>query len=193
VWQSRAKHCPQCGALFERATIEGRPRNRCAQCAFILYENPASAAAGLVLDDTRRVLLVRRAIEPYKGHWALPAGYQEMDETPSETAAREIREESGITVEIIALFDLLFVREDHRPPSNLAVFLCAPSGGELRPGDDVLDAAWFDLRELPADLGFENGPRILERLRDARRRGELGRAPVRRGARGDGAPESRDG
>jgi 8-oxo-dGTP diphosphatase len=164
VWHSRAKHCPQCGALLAPATIEGRSRGRCAQCAFILYENPASAAAGVVLDASRRVLLVQRAIEPYKGHWALPAGYQELDETPSETAVREIFEESGIAVEIVALFDLLFVREDHRRPSNLAVYLCRPSGGELRPGDDVLDAGWFDLRDLPANLGFDNGPRILERL-----------------------------
>lgn len=165
VWQARAKHCPLCGAPLVRAEIEGRPRGRCSQCPFVLYENPASAAAGLVLDESRKVLLVQRAIEPYKGHWALPAGYQEMDETPAETALREIREESGIAVEVLELFDLLFVADDYRRPSNLAVFLCRPLGGSLAPGDDALDARWFDLDALPEKLGFENGPRILERLR----------------------------
>jgi 8-oxo-dGTP diphosphatase len=166
VWQGRAKHCPLCGALLVQSEIEGRPRRRCSQCPFVLYENPASAAAGLVLDESRRVLLVQRAIEPYKGHWALPAGYQEMDETPAQTATREIFEESGIAVEIVELFDLLFVADDYRRPSNLAVFLCRPLGGVLKAGDDALDAAWFDLQALPTKLGFDNGPRILERLRD---------------------------
>lgn len=165
MWQREARHCPLCGAPLSRARIEGRERVRCAGCAFVLYENPASAAAGLVLDPGRRVLLVRRAIEPFRGHWALPAGYQEIDETPQETAAREVLEESGIEVEVLELFDLLYVPNGGRKPSNLAVFLCRPVGGSLRSGEDTLDAAWFDLDQLPADLGFENGPRILERLR----------------------------
>ena len=165
MWQGRAKHCPLCGAALTRAEIEGRERGRCSRCTFVLYENPASAAAGIVLDEQRRVLLVQRAIEPFRGDWALPAGYQEMDESPAETAAREIREESGLHVEVVELFDLLFVADDHRRPSNLAVFLCRPRGGELCAGDDALDVAWFDLEALPHNLGFDNGPRILHRLR----------------------------
>lgn len=154
-----------CAALLARAIIEGRERVHCASCAFVWYENPACAAAGLVLDADRRVLLIRRAIEPFKGQWALPAGYQEIDEAPARTAVREIQEESGIDVEVIELFDLLYIPEDARRPANLAVFLCRPLGGRLQPGHDALDAAWFDLDRLPADLGFENGPRILDRLR----------------------------
>ena len=165
MWQREAKHCPLCGSPLSRARIEGRERVRCLECSFVLYENPACASAGLVLDVGRRVLLVRRAIEPFKGHWALPAGYQEMDETPAQTAVREVLEESGIEVEAIELFDLLFVPIQARKPANLAVFLCRPTGGCLRCGEDTLEAAWFDLERLPVDLGFENGPRILDRLR----------------------------
>lgn len=165
VWQRRAKHCPLCGALFARVRIEGRERIRCPECAFVLYENPACAAAGIVLDDDRRVLLIQRAIKPYKGHWALPAGFQEMDEEPAQTAVREIQEESGIEVRVIELFDLLFVPHDGRRPANLAVFLCRQIGGCLAPGDDALDAAWFDLEQLPENLAFDNGPLILHRLR----------------------------
>jgi ADP-ribose pyrophosphatase YjhB (NUDIX family) len=132
----------------------------------VLYENPASAAAGVVFDESRRVLLIQRAIEPFRGYWALPAGYQEADEHPSETAAREIREESGIEVEVVELLDLLFLPNDARKPANLAVFLCRPTGGALRAGHDADDAAWFDVDRLPARLGFDNGPRILDWLKD---------------------------
>jgi 8-oxo-dGTP diphosphatase len=165
VWQRRAKHCPLCGAHLARGDVEGRERVRCEQCPFVLYENPASAAAGIVLDAQRRVLLIQRAIEPYKGCWALPAGYQEINEAPSATVIREIHEECGIEVEVLELFDLLFVPEDERRPANVAVYLCRQVGGILRPGEDALDARWFDLAELPANLGFDNGRRILDRLR----------------------------
>lgn len=163
----QAHHCAACGTALVRALVEDRERSRCPACAFVAYENPASAAAGLVVDGDGRVLLVQRAIEPHLGSWALPAGYQEVDETPADAAAREIREETGIEVEIVSLFDLLYVADDPRRPANLAVFLCRPRSLALCIGPDALDAGWFGLDALPAPIGFDNGPRILDRLRRA--------------------------
>jgi phosphoribosylformylglycinamidine cyclo-ligase len=150
--------------MLAAADVEGRARLRCPDCRHIVYENPASAAAGLVLDRAGRVLLVRRAIEPYRGAWALPAGYQEIDEEPARTAEREVREETGLTVRAGPLFDLCFVRDNVKKPANLAVFLCAATGGELAPGDDATEARWFPLDDLPEDVGFDNTCRILSRL-----------------------------
>ncbi|MBK7877549.1 MAG: NUDIX domain-containing protein [Planctomycetes bacterium] len=137
-WQRRAKHCPLCASPLALGAIEGRERLGCSACAFVLYENPASASAAVVLDERRRVLLVRRAIEPFRGSWALPAGYQEIDEPPEAAAVREVREECGVEVEVIALLDLLFVPEDLRKSANLAVYLCRPVGGVLAAGEDAL-------------------------------------------------------
>lgn len=175
MWQRQAKHCPLCGAGLARTQVEGRERARCTHCRFVLYENPSCAAAGMVVDPHGRILLVRRAIEPFRGQWALPAGYQEIDEDPAITAAREILEESGIEVEILRLIDLLFLPGQRVKPANLAVYLCRPTGGTLRNGDDTLEAAWFDPDALPSDLGFDNGPRILAWLRHVR--GESGPRP----------------
>lgn len=158
------QHCPGCGARLVRADVEGRERARCAACPFVWYENPAPVAGGIVLGPDRSVLLVRRAIDPFRGSWAIPAGFQESDETPRQAAAREIREESGIEVEVGDLYDLLFV-PGRRRSVNLALFVCRPTGGTLCSGSDVLDAAWFSLDALPSDLAFENGPLFLERIR----------------------------
>jgi ADP-ribose pyrophosphatase YjhB (NUDIX family) len=166
VWIAAARHCPLCAAQLALADVEGRTRKRCPECGFVLFLNPASAAAGAVLDDAGRVLLVRRGIEPFKGCWALPAGYQEADEDPAAGLAREIREETGIEVEVTELIDLLFVPDDPRKPANVAVFRCRPTGGELHPGHDALEAAWFPLDALPRPLGFENNERILQRLQN---------------------------
>jgi mutator protein MutT len=129
----------------------------------VLYQNPASAAAGVVVNGRGEVLLVRRAIEPYRDHWALPAGYQELDEGPAETVVREVREEAGIVVEVVGLLDLLYVH-DPRKPANVAVFLCRALGGEPRSGVDENGAGWFRLDALPSPIGFDNYARILARL-----------------------------
>ena len=169
---SEARHCPQCGGTLAGATVEGRTRGRCGACGFVLFLNPACAAAGVVLNAEGRVLLVRRKIEPWRGAWALPAGYQEIDEHPEATAVREIQEETGIDVEVVGLLDLIHVDTDPRKPANVAVYLCRALGGEARPDQSDVDAAeWFALDALPERIGFGNYERILSRL------GEPGRYP----------------
>jgi len=147
-------------------SVEGRERPRCSRCHFVVYQSPASASAGVVLDPAGRVLLIRRALAPWKGDWALPAGFQESDEEPARAAEREVREESGLVVEAFALYDLLYMPESARKPANVAVYLCRVVGGSLSPGDDALEARWFALDELPANIGFDNHARILAPLKD---------------------------
>jgi phosphoribosylformylglycinamidine cyclo-ligase len=162
----QARHCALCGGILGPDLVEGRERLRCGTCRFVVYLNPACAAGGLVLDALGRVLLIQRALEPFRGSWALPAGYQEIDEEPARAAEREVREEAGLLVEARQLLELFFVPENPRKPANLAVYLCRPIGGELRPGDDALDARWFALDELPSEIGFESTRTLLTRLRE---------------------------
>ncbi|MCB9916539.1 MAG: NUDIX hydrolase [Planctomycetes bacterium] len=169
MWMGRARFCPVCAGELVSSPVHGRVRKACPACGVVLYENPASAAAAVVLDDAQRVLLVRRGIEPFLGAWALPAGYQEIDEHPHETVVREVREETGLDIAVDELFDLLHVPDDPRKPANLAIYLCRVVSGELRAGDDALEAAWFALDALPAEIGFHNREVVLQPL--ARRLG----------------------
>lgn len=149
---------------MESRLIEGRARRLCSGCGWVHWLNPASAAAGLVLHG-RRVLLVRRGVDPCHGQWALPAGYQEIDEAPADAVQREVLEECGIEVRVEGLHDLLWLPGGHRP-ANLVIFRCTPLSLEAAPGSDVLEVGWFDLAALPEELAFDNGPRILWPLRD---------------------------
>lgn len=164
MWEDQAKYCPLCGSGLETGSVGGRTRLRCGRCPFVLYRNPASAALGVVLDPAARVLLIRRAIEPFRGHWALPAGYQEADESPEEALVREVREESGLEVESLGLLELTYTDSDPRKPANVAVYLCRPTGGELVHGQEEVDVGWFSLDALPSPIGFDNYERILRRL-----------------------------
>jgi 8-oxo-dGTP diphosphatase len=170
VARTQATHCPRCGGHLAPALVEARERLRCVACGFVHFLNPACAAAGVVLNPAREVLLVRRAIEPWKGYWALPAGYQEIDEGPEEALAREIGEEAGIEIRVLGLLDLIYVGDDPRKPANVAVYLCTSEGALLAPASsDVEAAGWFGLDALPERIGFDNYPRILSRLRDPAR------------------------
>ena len=161
----RAKYCLLCGDELSPAEVEGRRRLRCKSCSFVLYLNPAAASAGLVLDEHDRVLLVQRAIEPYKGSWALPAGYQEADEESGPAVEREIQEECGLRVKALGLLDLFYVPDPGRKPANVALHLCRPLGGELRAAEDAAAVDWFPLDRLPADIGFGNREQVFDRLR----------------------------
>lgn len=80
---------------FDRRVPEGddHVRSVCDHCGFVAYENP-KIVAGSVVREGDRILLCRRAIEPRKGYWTLPAGYLELNESPAEGAAREAFEEA---------------------------------------------------------------------------------------------------
>jgi NADH pyrophosphatase NudC (nudix superfamily) len=79
---------------FVRRVPEGDNRNRlvCPECGFVAYENPKIVVGSVVAEDGA-VLMCRRAIEPRRGFWTLPAGFMELGETIEEGAIREVWDE----------------------------------------------------------------------------------------------------
>jgi ADP-ribose pyrophosphatase YjhB (NUDIX family) len=86
---------------FVRHVPEGDNRERmvCADCGYVAYENPKVVVGSVVVADGR-VLMCRRAIEPRKGFWTLPAGFMELGETLEEGAAREALEGASAAIAI---------------------------------------------------------------------------------------------
>ncbi len=95
---------------FEKRIPDGDNRERlvCARCEFIHYQNP-KIVAGAVCTWGDRILLAKRAIEPRKGFWTVPAGYMELGETTEQAAEREAREEACATIEIDRLLAMYSV------------------------------------------------------------------------------------
>lgn len=88
----------------QRTVPPGDDRERlvCPECDWVVYENP-KIVVGSVVHHDGRILLCRRAIEPRKGYWTLPAGYLELNEAVADGAAREAMEEAGADIEIEGL------------------------------------------------------------------------------------------
>lgn len=157
------RFCSACGTELVLQTLEGRPRGVCPGCDVVAYQNPAPAA-GAVIRRGHSVLLCRRAIEPFLGTWGIPAGYQEYDETIETTAAREVREETGLVVRLTSLIDVFSGQDDPRKPSVLVVFEAEEIDGELEPGSDCDEVGFFPLDALPRSVGFRHHRLLLERL-----------------------------
>jgi ADP-ribose pyrophosphatase YjhB (NUDIX family) len=120
-------------------------------------------ATSVLISHEGRVLLVKRAVVPRIGYWALPAGYVDVDELPAQTAVREVQEETGLQV---TLGDLLDIKPLANPAKQgfLMIYQGTVTGGTLRAGDDVSAVSWFAPEEIPwADLAFESTREMLER------------------------------
>jgi ADP-ribose pyrophosphatase YjhB (NUDIX family) len=106
---------------------------------------------GAVIVDQGRVLLVRRGTEPLKGHWSLPGGLLEVGESLAAGVAREVREETGLTVEPVELIELLdrIHREGERVRYHyvIADYLCRVVGGTLRAASDADAVRWVERAE----------------------------------------------
>lgn len=155
--------CPRCGGHLNERYAEGRDRLVCEKCGFIFYQNPVPAAA-VILQQNRRILLVKRKFEPRIGEWSLPAGFIEWGESPEQTAIREVQEETGLNVAVRSLYGVYRGKDYPAYEILLVVYRGEILSGELRPGDDAIEAQWFELAHLPANIAFQLHRNILAEL-----------------------------
>jgi NAD+ diphosphatase len=147
------RFCPRCRAELRH---EGS-RVECESCGFVAYAS-SKPTAGALVEDGGRVLLARRAHEPFRGSWDIPGGFLE---------------EGGLEIEPLEFLGAWMDRYggDSTAEATLNLYWTARVvSGEPEPADDVSELAWFEVDELPgpADLAFENVPLVLEAYRRRR-------------------------
>jgi ADP-ribose pyrophosphatase YjhB (NUDIX family) len=130
---------------------DNRERLVCPDCNYIAYENP-KVVVGVVATWEDKLLMCRRAIEPRRGYWTLPAGFMEMGESPEEGAAREAWEEARAQLEIIDLLAVYSLRHI----SQLQLFYRARlSSPDVFAGPESEEVGLFSFDRLPAaELAF---------------------------------------
>lgn len=165
ILHGRFRFCPCCGAEFGIKRLDGVDRLVCRQCGFIFYQNPAPAVAVILLKGTD-VLLVKRKYPPRAGFWSLPAGFVEYDEKVQETAVREIKEETNLDIRLGKLYGVFSANHDPGHHVLLVVYWGRIVDGELKAGDDALEACFFPLSHLPEEIAFSVHDQILNDLRE---------------------------
>jgi 8-oxo-dGTP diphosphatase len=171
-----ARFCALCGA-----GLPSRPPVRCDACGADLWLNPKPCANAVVVDDGK-VLLVCRALAPWRGAWGTPGGFCEVGEHPIETAEREVLEETGLRVTVTGYIGVWVDSYADRPDPdadviNVAYYYAVPLSGDALSvdEDEVSGAGWFGWDELPDELA---PPKTLATVLAAARRAHRDAAAV---------------
>jgi len=148
------KYCPYCGNELSRKMLEGRERLFCTKCEKIYYENPTPVVAVVARDDEGKILLIKRKIEPCKSKWALPSGFMEIEESPTQAVLRELVEETGLEGKLKGLIGVYSNKSEIHGYLVTIIYEAEIIGGNLCAGDDAEEAEFFAVDQLP-HLAFQ--------------------------------------
>jgi ADP-ribose pyrophosphatase YjhB (NUDIX family) len=156
-------------AEFVRQVPDGDNRERlmCRDCGHIAYENP-KIVVGAVVEHAGRVLLCRRAIEPRRGYWTLPAGFMELGETVQEGAQREASEEAEAAIELDGILGLYSISRIGQVHIFFRARFADPAAPHFAAGAETLEAELFAWDDIPWDsIAFPTVRWALDAWRDA--------------------------
>ena len=155
------KFCNLCGHSVSQHVPQGDSRLRyvCDHCHTVHYQNP-NIVAGCLPTWGTQVLLCRRAIEPRKGYWTLPAGFMENGETVEQAARRETLEEACAIVENLNIYTLIDVPHINQVHIFYRAELHSP---DFAAGEESLEVRLFEEADIPwSELAFRTVSRTLE-------------------------------
>lgn len=164
------KTCPRCATGLEREN----GGLRCPGCGSQYYANSAPTASALIEDERGRLLLGRRAVQPFLGKWDTIGGFLHEGEEPLAGLRREVREETGLEIEPTAFLGIWIDRygDVETAIHTLNLFWIARvTGGLLEAADDVAELSWFepDALPTPSELAFGEIDDVLAAWRAAGR------------------------
>ncbi len=159
------KYCPHCGSADFVA--KSRKEFACRDCGFNFFPNAAAAVACVIEDSDGKIMLTKRARDPWKGCYDLPGGFVDPGESIEEAIHREMKEETGCDVHIesfICSRPNRYIFSGYEVNTTDIAFRCRLAEHTvLRPSDDVSSIEWFS----PSDIPFEkiHFPSIYEILK----------------------------
>jgi len=134
-------------------------------------DRPILGVGALIFRDDC-ILLAERGKEPLKGYWSLPGGVVEVGETLDQAIRREVREETGLEVEVVEvleIFERIMRDSEDRPEYHYVLidYMCLAPEGEARPGSDVSKVAWVRRQDLGRYRITEGTPPVIQKGFDA--------------------------
>src|SRR5213594_520764 len=148
--------CLRCGGPLERRLLKSAEPERpvCTRCGFVFYLDPKIAVGTIIRTSGKRLVLVRRAIEPGYGKWVFPGGYVDRGEPLTVAAIREAREECGLDVRLDGLVNIYSYPK--RAPV-IVVYAATAIGGAMCADEECLEIGEFDPTALPwGELAFRS-------------------------------------
>lgn len=156
--------CPFCGNNLKSKIIDKNGFKYCQNCDWVYYPHVGAASCGVAIKNNK-VLLVKRAREPYKNTWMFPAGFISYGEHPEDTVIREMKEETGLDAKILRLLSVEQVDDDPRSMGHFGFFYQVKVKGKFKLVDkeENGEVGWFDLHKLPK-IGWHGHIKMLKEL-----------------------------
>jgi len=159
------RYCPLCGTHLSSKEKGGVLRPACPNCGFVQFQNPVPGAV-VVIEKDGQILLGKRAGSIGKGKWGLPQGYIEFDEDFLTAAIREVKEETGLDVEIRSIINVVSNFLSPRLHTLAIVLQAGVKSGELCACDDLETLDWFPLSGPLPEMAFEADEFIIRRVQN---------------------------
>ena len=155
-------YCPWCAHSLPK---ENPFRQECGSCGFVLYHNSSPCIGALPRDETGRILLGRRGIEPCRGDWNTVGGFLQYGEDPLRGLKREVKEELGVACEVGEFVTTEADTYGTDGPALMNTYFTVHLASDaIRPQDDVIELRWFSLDSLPENIAFESDRKALRIL-----------------------------
>lgn len=126
------------------------------------YATPKVGVRGAVFDEHGRILMVRETMDAHR--WTLPGGWADVNQTPAQSAEREVFEESGYRVRAVKLAAVWDRARQLHPPMAFSVvrmfFICRLEGGEAATSLETSEVGWFAEADIPEDLSVRRTSRL---------------------------------
>jgi 8-oxo-dGTP diphosphatase len=166
------KYCPFCGTQLSLKEKGGKKRPACPNCEFVQFRNPSPGVV-VVIEKDGFVLLGKRKGGFGEGKWGLPQGYIEFDENFLSAAIREVKEETGLDVEIRSILNVVSNLLSPRLHTLAIILLADVKAGEPFAGDDVETLEWVPLSGSLPEMAFEADEHIIARYQKMKLEGGL--------------------
>lgn len=154
------KFCPHCGHLMTDKTINQENVKVCTKCEFVFW-NKSKPVVSIVLYKEKKVLMIQRANEPFKGYWVLPGGFISYRENAEEAIKREAHEEVGVELKLEKVIGTYLIDTDPRG-MHLDIIFAGTTTDDITLNNEDTNWKYFSPDSLPEKIAYKHRDAIID-------------------------------
>ena len=155
------KFCPMCKTKLRIKLIEDKKRLSCNNCGWIRYRNPLPVAQCVARNKEGKTVIIKRDVQPGKGHWALPGGFIEGGENPRKACLRDLKEETGWKGKVMGLLGVYTQKDELYGPVIIIGYEVMLENEDFEVRGEVKEIKLVDRENMP-EIYFSSHRKILK-------------------------------